>query len=366
MNGQLLKVAVIGNGMIANVAHIPAWKHLTDDVEVVAVADPRDEVAEETARRYGIPKSYKDPQKMLNEVKPDIVSVCTPNVYHREWTLAALKAGANVLCEKPITTSYVGAKEMFDTARAGGRLLYVSQTSRFTTDYMAAKEVAKSGRLGRIYYGEIAAIRRRGIPMWGFFHMKEHNAGGPLYDLGVHIIDALFWMMDNPAVASVSGATYLELGNKNENLATSLADSGAPAGTFRPRTYDWHEFNVEDLATGYIRMQDGATILFRTSWAVNMPENYAVYLAGTQAGLALPGPKIIENDGRYMAEIALKVQPNQNVNFPGHWRVVENFVGVLKGKEEQVVKEAEVLNVIRTIEALYRSAEEKREIRIGE
>jgi predicted dehydrogenase len=192
--------------------------------------------------------------------------------------------------------------------------------------------------------------------------MREHNAGGPLYDLGVHVIDSLYWIMGNPAVKSVSGMTYLELGNKDEGLVTSLSESGAPVGTFTPRPYDYREFNVEDLATGYIRLENGATILLRTSWAVNMPENWGMAIAGTKAGLALPPLKIIENQGRYQSEVSLKVLANQNVPFPGHWRCVENFIGVLCGREEQLVKEAEVLNVIRTIEGLYRSAEEGREI----
>ena len=83
MAPSLLKVAVIGSGMIANAAHIPAWQHLREDVEVVGVAS-RDPVgAEETAQRYQIPRFYRDPQKMLDELKPDIVSICTPNVYHQ-------------------------------------------------------------------------------------------------------------------------------------------------------------------------------------------------------------------------------------------------------------------------------------------
>lgn len=358
----LRKVAVIGTGMIANAAHIPAWKHLTEDVEVVGVADPRGFPAEETAQRYGVAHAYQDPQQMLDELHPDIVSICTPNVYHQEWTIAALKAGAHVLCEKPITTSLEGAKLMYDTARAAGRMLYVSQTSRFMNDFQAAKRVAETGQLGRIYYAEIAGIRRRGIPTWGFFHMREHNAGGPLYDLGVHIIDALMWIMGNPAVKSVSGMTYLELGNQDEQLVTSLMDSGAPAGTFTPRPYDYHEFNVEDLATGYIRMMDGATVLLRTSWAINMADNWNMSIAGSKAGLSLSPVKLIENQGGYQAEVALKVQPNQDVMFPGHWRAVENFVAALDGREEPLVKEAEVLNVMQVIEGLYRSAEEGREI----
>lgn len=81
------KVAIIGNGMICNAAHIPAYKAMGDKVKIVAVADIREEAAKETAERHGIPKYYVDPYKMLEEEKPDIISVCTPNAYHKEYVV---------------------------------------------------------------------------------------------------------------------------------------------------------------------------------------------------------------------------------------------------------------------------------------
>jgi len=288
MQNKKYRVAVIGTGMIANAAHIPAWKALKNDVEVIAVADIRPEAARETAARYAIPQAYADPQKMLDELKPDIVSVCTPNVYHKEWTLAGLKAGAHVLCEKPLAVTHADALEMFRVADEVGRVLYPSQSLRWFSAFTAGKNVAESGALGDVYYAEISCIRRRGIPKWGFFHMKEHNAGGPLCDLGVHMIDSLYWIIGNPMIKSASGGAYLQLGNMDEGLVTSLADSGAPVGVFTPRPYDYHEFNVEDFASGFVRLEGGITVLIRASWAVNMPESFYMSIAGTRGGLHLP------------------------------------------------------------------------------
>ena len=97
---EKLRVAVIGAGMIANQAHFPALKPLRDAglAEVVGVADIRPEAAAETAARHHVPNWYADPQKMLDELHPDFVAVCTPNVYHKEWTIKALRAGAHVAC----------------------------------------------------------------------------------------------------------------------------------------------------------------------------------------------------------------------------------------------------------------------------
>jgi len=364
MTRQSFKVAVIGTGMIANAAHIPAWKALAGDAEVVGVADVREEAARETAHRYEIPRAYADPQQMLNELQPDIVSVCTPNAYHKQWTLAALKSGAHVLCEKPIAVSYADALEMYQAAESLGKVLSVSQSLRFMNVFSAGREMAVAGRLGEIYYAEINSIRRRGIPKWGFFHMKKHNAGGPVCDLGVHTLDAVLWIMGNPKVKAVSGMTYMKLGNRDEGLVTSLADSGAPIGVFTPRPYDTREFDVEDFASGYIRLENDITMSIKTSWAVNMPESFGLTVAGTEGGLQLPPLKLLRNEGRYQVEVAPKVLPDRDIPFPGHYGVTENFVKVLRGQEEMVVKREQVLNVVRAIETLYRSADAGRELAV--
>jgi predicted dehydrogenase len=362
MDKKIYRVAVIGTGMIANAAHIPAWKELKNDVELVGVADIRPSAAQETAARYQIPRWYSNSQAMLDELKPDIVSVCTPNVYHKQWTIAALKAGAHVLCEKPIATRLADAQEMYLTARTVGNELYACQSLRFLNSFSAAREFAVSGALGDIYFCEINAIRRRGVPKWGFFHMAEHNAGGPLCDLGVHILDFLFWTIGNPKVMTASATTYTKLSNIDEGLVTSLADSGAPLGVFTPRPYDYHEFNVEDFAAGFLRLENGACVVIKTSWAINLPENFNISIAGTKGGIQLPPVKLFNNQERYQAEVQPKVLPDRDVAFAGHYGLTTNFIRFLRGEEEMLVKQAEVLNVVRAIDALYRSAREGCEV----
>jgi predicted dehydrogenase len=366
MGKEKFKVAVIGTGMIANAAHLPAWKGLADDVEVVGVADIIEERAQLTAKAHGVPRAYGDWQKMLDEVKPDFVSVCTPNVYHKAPTIAALKGGAHVCCEKPITISTADAEEMYDVAEAAGRELFITQTTRFNNSAFAAKEMAEAGKLGEMYYAETAMYRRRGIPKWGVFHMKEHNAGGPVYDLGVHVLDLLIWVMGNPKVTAVSGMTYTKFGNIDENLVTSLADSGAPSGVITPRPYDYREFDVEDFAACIFRLENDATIVLRTSWAANVPDPVSAnrtFILGTKAGLQLqPEFQLIANMDRFQADIGFKVT---DLKWPmQHWECLANAVRVVRGEEEKVVKRAEVINVMRALDGLYKSADEGREVRL--
>jgi predicted dehydrogenase len=364
MAKKRFRVAVIGAGMIANAGHIPAWQALNEEVEVVGVANPGEQAARDTAKRFNIQHVFTDPQKMLATLEPDIVSICSPNVSHKQWTIAALGSGAHVCCEKPIATRYQDAVEMFDTAHRVGKMLYIAQTSRFRNQNRAVREFVTAGRLGEVYFAEAAYIRRRGIPTWGKFHMKEHNAGGPLWDLGVHILDSLFWTLGNPGVKSVSGMTYTKIGNRDEGLVPSPAESGAHGGIFNPRPYDYHEFDVEDFATGYIRLENGATLMIKVSWAINLPDSSMTSIAGTEGGLQLPPLKLFTNQGGYQVEVTPRVPPDQEVAFAGHYELVLNFVRALKGEEQMIVKQEEVLNVTRTIEALYQSASEGREVQI--
>ena len=363
---EKLKVGIIGTGMIAISGHIPAWKNLKDDVEIVGVADILEDRAKLVAKTHGIPHAYGDWEEMLDELDLDVVSVCTPNSYHREQTIASLQAGAHVLCEKPVATCHADAVEMFDEAEAQGKHLMIGQTARFGERSKAAKEICDSGSLGEMYYAETYYLRRRGVPTWGQFHMMEHSGGGPVYDLGVHAIDLLFWLMGGPAVEAVSGVAFTKLGNRDEGLATSLAESGAPLGVVTPRPYNHRDFDVEDMAAGFIRLEGGAAVAFKTSWAANVPENTgSTMILGTEGGLILDPLTLVSNMGSYQVNTTPRVPADRKVAFSGHWMEAEHFVQVIRGTEELIVKREEVLTVIRTLDALYKSAAEGREVSLN-
>ncbi len=365
MSNGRLRVAVIGTGMIANAGHIPAWQNLREDVEIVAVSDALEERARLIAETKGIPKAYGDWRRMLAEEKPDVVSVCTPNAYHREQSVAALEAGAHVLCEKPAAVCCDDAAAMFDAAEKAGRVLFIGQTARFCGQSLAAKEIASSGRLGEMYYAETYFLRRRGIPKWGQFHIKQHSGAGPVYDLGVHAIDLLYWLMGNPKVKAVSSMMWTKFGNRDEGLAESLAESGAPLGVITPRRYDPKEFDVEDMAAGFIRLEDDAVVAFKTSWAANVPQNTgSTMILGAEGGLMLDPLTLVTNMGSYPVNTHPQVPADRNVEFAGHWVQAEHLVAVLRGQAEPIVKRDEVLNVMKTLDALYKSAAEGREVEV--
>lgn len=367
-----IRTAVIGCGMIANSAHFPALHDLEKEglVELCAVADIQESAAASTAKRHGVPVWYTDPQKMLDEIRPDFVAVCTPNVYHKQWTLAALRAGADVACEKPIAVTYADAKEMWDTARALGRRLFPCQCMRWRHYMMKAKELVSSGVLGDVYFSDVSFIRRIGIPTWGMFHMKEHNFGGPFCDLGVHLIDSLLWICGSPKVVSVSGSAVTKIANQGQDIHLSIAESGAYGGTFDPRPYDYREFNVEDFSTGFMRLDNGMSVNFKFSWAVNLPTtNLKLDICGDRGGLSVENGILYQNVGRFQGETAMKWFDNgayKGVPFEQHRYMYRNILSTLAGEEEYLIKESQNLEVSKVIECFYRSAAEHREIRAEE
>lgn len=367
-----IRAAVIGCGMIANAAHFPAMSNLRNKglIDVVAVADIRPEAAKETADRHGVPNWYIDSQKMLDEQRPDFVAICTPNVYHKQLSIAALRSGANVACEKPMALTLDDAQEMFDTAKEYGKLLFPCQCMRWRSYMQTAKELIDAGELGVPYFSDIAFIRRYGIPTWGMFHMKEHNYGGPFCDLGVHLIDSLLWICGNPKVKAVSGSAYNKLAVQGEDICVDIAESGAYAGTFTPRPYEHKEFSVEEFATGFIRLEDGASVNFKFSWAINLPTtNLNMVVCGDKGGLSLADNMLYKNTGRFQSEVKVKAFDNgiyKGRPFEQHWYMYEHIYDVICGKIEALVQPYQTLEVTKAIECFYRSAESGREICVEE
>lgn len=353
----MFKVCIISCGMISNSAHIPAYKQFAEDYEIVAVCDVNKDAAKETAQRHKIKNYYTDAKEMLLNEKPDVVSVCVPNCFHKEYTMMALENGANVLCEKPLAFTYSDALEMFECAKKNNKVLMACQSMRFTSDRLAAKEYIDENGLDDIYYGELSRIRRRGIPFWGTFHMKKISCGGAFVDIGVHMLDALVWLMGNPTVKSV----YADTKQNHKDEIGSLKGSGALTGKVDiARAFNPDEMDVEDFSCGMITFENGAKISFKVAWAANMPESSDISLIGKKKGIFLPECKAYSGED-CEEDIEKKTIP-YDTPFPGHIYLVDNMKKVLKGEEDPVVKPEETLNVSKIIELFYKSAELGREV----
>lgn len=357
----MFKVCIISCGMIANSAHIPAFKKFSEDYEVAAVCDVNENAAKETAERHGIKNYYTDAKEMLQTERPDVVSVCVPNCFHKEYTIMALESGANVLCEKPLAFTYQDAVDMFECAEKNGKVLMACQSMRFTPDRLAAKKYIEKNGYDDIYYGELARIRRRGIPFWGTFHMKKISCGGAFVDIGVHMLDALVWLMGNPKVKSVTATT---MQNHRDEIGTLKASGALTGNVDIARKFNLDEMDVEDFSCGQISFENGAKVSFKVAWASNMPESSDIRLIGKKKGIYLPECRVYF--GENGEEIIEKNTIPYDTPFPGHIYLADNLRNVLKGVEKPIVKPEETLNVSKIIELFYKSAELEREVYANE
>lgn len=356
----MFKVCIIGAGMIANSAHIPAYKAYPEDFEITGIFDVNASSAEKTAREHGIPNVYTDAEAMLREQKPDLVSVCAPNMLHKQYTLLALEGGANVLCEKPLAFTYRDAKEMFDCAEKQGRVLMACQSLRFLPERLAAYELVKNGMVGDIYYAELSRIRRRGIPTWGKFHLKEFSGGGALVDIGVHGLDSAIWLMGNPKPVSVTAS----MSKIHSDELGSAKSSGALKDNVTVNNFNPDEMDVESFSSGTVKFQNGAVLSFKVAWAANLREENNIILAGKNCGVDIENKKLY---GGAESIEDLSVTPNgfKDEPFYGHFCLVKNMAEVLKGEAEPFVKPEETLNVTAVFEAAYRSNELGCEVEIN-
>ncbi|MCA0758104.1 Gfo/Idh/MocA family oxidoreductase [Paenibacillus sp. N4] len=271
---NIYKLAIIGCGGIANGKHLPSLKKL-DNVEIVAFCDIVEERAVEAAALYGTEDAvvYTDYKELLEDSTIDIVHVCTPNDSHAEIAIDALEAGKHVMCEKPMAKTASDAKRMVEAARRTGKKLTIGYNNRFRADSQHLKKVCEAGELGDIYFAKAHAIRRRAVPTWGVFLDEEKQGGGPLIDIGTHALDLTLWMLDNYKPKVVLGTSYHKL-SQRENAANAWGP------------WDPAKFTVEDSAFGMIVMENGATIMLESSWALNTLEvdEAKCTLSGTEGG----------------------------------------------------------------------------------
>jgi predicted dehydrogenase len=273
------KVGIIGCGGIANGKHLPALKKLAAKglIEIVAFCDLIEERAVKAAKEYGTEdaKVYTDYKELLKDNTIEAIHVCTPNRSHSFITVDALHAGKNVICEKPMAINSAEARKMVEAAQETGKLLTIGYQNRQTPEVQYIKKTCDAGDLGDIYYAKAHAIRRRAVPTWGVFLNEYEQGGGPLIDIGTHALDITLWTMNNYKPKMVVGSVYHKLADKLEN------GSGNAWGDWDPK-----EFTVEDSAFGYIVMENGATIVLESAWALNSLDviEASTTLCGDKAG----------------------------------------------------------------------------------
>ena len=325
-------------------------------VELVATCDLIRERAEHAAEKAGISAEhiYTDYKEMIEKEQLDAVDIATPNYLHSPMAVYAMDHGLHVFCEKPDAVSVEEATKMKDAAERNGKVLMCMRNNRYYTNSAYLKKYIEDGGCGEIYCGRCGWIRRRGIPgKGGWFTTKEMSGGGPLIDLGVHMIDLSIWLMGNPTPIAVTGCTY-----------TKFADSNSESDSVHSAFGDAKEdgiFDVEDLAMGFIRFDNGACLQIEFSWASNIEEeDRFVELRGTKAGV-----RWYENgDAKIFSEVDGHLSDEKfSANMgDGHKLALLHFTSIILDGAEKDYVPVQGVNMIKILQAMYKSAETGKEV----
>ena len=344
-----IRLGVIGCGNAFRQLHLPALTACAD-VRMVAACDSVPERAKET----GAPRIFRDYRELLALPDVDAVDICMPTFLHKTMIVEALRAGKHVFCEKPDARSAEEMEEIAKAAHASGRVLMVMRNNRFLETSQFLKAQVDAGAMGKIYLARCGWIRRRGIPgRGGWITTKAKAGGGPLIDLGIHMIDLAVWLMGNPRPVTATGVAYRE-------FADNMATPDSRHAGFGERVENG-VFDVEDLAAGFVRFDNGACLQVECSWASNIKrETRYVNLLGNRAGAEWRDNslEIFSQVGDRVVDIAPRFVNREE----GHGANLRHFFDVLQGKAEPEYSVEQGLNVMRIIDGIYRSAAQGKEV----
>lgn len=269
--GDKIKVGVIGVGQIGK-RHVAGYAEMPD-VEIVALADVNEVEVKRVAAEHGVKQTFTSFRDLLALPEIQAVDVCLHNNFHAPVSIAAMEAGKDVYCEKPMAGTYIDALAMYETAQRLGRRLSIQSSLLFSPEVKAARRLIDAGSIGRPYYGRAVGFRRRGRPyVDGYgtsnFVRKATASGGALIDTGVYDIMTLVYLLGNSEVETISGKTYQEIDMDAERRASS-------------------GYDVEELGLGFVRLAGNITLDIEISWAMHYEGSESSKVLGTQGGIKL-------------------------------------------------------------------------------
>lgn len=347
-----INVGVIGTGSISAM-HLQSYqKHA--NANLLAVCDLNEERAQRAAEKYGATKVFTDYNELLADPEIDAVSICTWNNTHAEISIAALNAGKHVLVEKPLCRTVEEALQVQEAVKSSGKLLQVGFVRRYDPNAQMLREFADKGEFGDIYFAKASSVRRLGNP-GGWFSDIERSGGGPLIDIGVHVIDLCWYMMGRPKPVSVSANTYRKLGNRSNVRNLSF---------YKAADYDAEKNTVEDMANAMIRFENGASLLVDVSFTLHSKENLqSVKLYGDKGGFEIDPEVVIVTEKH---DTIINIQPqtdNKGFDFDAAFQSeVDHFISSIENGTSPLSPVEDGVEIMKILCGIYESAEKGVEV----
>jgi predicted dehydrogenase len=347
-----IRVGVIGAGFIGRV-HLDQFRK-QPGVRLVGVTDLIRPLAEKAAAEYGVEEVFASADALISSPDIDVVVVGVPNLHHRDFAVKALRAGKDLLLEKPMALNVAQASEIARVQKETGRILMIDHQMRYLWPYRQAAEQVKAGELGRIYNAKTGWWRLKGIPGWGsWFTRSDESGGGPLIDIGVHMLDLAIWLMGSPKPVEVFGSTYAEFGPKKIGIGTW----GTPQWDGR--------YDVEDLASALVRFDNGASLSLEVSWAVHTDSDNGsfVHLMGTDGGVSIYNTRLKYMSQKFGRPYSVDVPQPADVPDARSLLTAHFLECVRERKTPFIAAESGVVNMA-IIDAIYKSAKSGKSVPI--
>ncbi|HTR96700.1 MAG TPA: Gfo/Idh/MocA family oxidoreductase [Candidatus Acidoferrales bacterium] len=337
MARKTLKIGLIGVGAAAQVNHIPALRKV-EGLELVALCDRDPEKAQRVAQKFGVPKAFARIEDLLELDGLDAVDVCTPNYLHAPMALAALEAGKHVLCERPLARSSDEAATMLKAAKKADRWLVCAVQHRFRPDAQLLRRFVEKGDLGEIFFAKAGWLRQK--TEWDsdeWRRQKRESGGGVVLDLGFPMLDLSLWVLGQPKVESVTASVHRN--RKGE---------------------------VEDSATAFFRLAGGATLTLELTWGLLMEKDFAYLNLFGSGGAALLNPfRVHKGMHGTLVNVTPTFETSRNQYRQSMEAQVEHFADTLRSDRKPMGSAEEILGVMELMDAVYRSAEQGKEVKVG-
>ena len=334
---KTLGVALVGVGAAAQINHIPVLKR-TEGVKVVALVDRDAEKAAQVAHKFGIPHSYGRIEQMLERDDIDAVDLCTPNFLHAPMAIASLESGKHVLCERPLARNGDEAAAMAKAAKKADRVLMSALQHRFGANAQLLRTFVAKGELGEIHYAKAGWLRRR--TDWDsdeWRRQKRESGGGVVLDLGFQMLDLSLWTLGGPAVKAVTASVH------------------------RARKGE-----VEDTATAFLRLETGATLTLELTWGLLMEKDFAYLNLFGSGGAALLNPfRLHKGMHGTLVNVTPDLDNARNQYKQSMEAQIVHFVEALRKGSKPMGLPDEIVPVMETLDAIYRSAELGKEVRLA-
>ena len=337
MAKKTLRLGLVGVGAAAQINHIPALKKL-EGVELVALCDRDPEKAARVAQKFGVAGAFGRFEELLADDTIDAVDITTPNYLHAPMAVSALEAGKHVLCERPLARGAEEAAGMVKAAKKADRTLMCAVQHRFRPDAQLLRKFVDKGDLGEVFFAKAGWLRQKAD--WDsdeWRRQKRESGGGVVLDLGFQMLDLSLWVLGEPRVGSVTASVHRS--RKGE---------------------------VEDSATAFLRLESGATLTLELTWGLLMEKDFAYLNVFGSGGAALLNPlRVHKGMHGTLVNVTPTLETSRHQYRQSMEAQLQHFADALRGGRNPMGAGEEILPVMELLDAIYRSAEQGREVKVG-